>query len=117
MTGPTRRTPGGDRGFDQETTRRAGHPQHTPPPSGTYTLCDLIELAAGIEHERQTYRRCVEREHDLRAQLREVEDRRLEAFGNLALFGRSPFVPEFVHHRPPSDPASDAAFAQLGEVA
>lgn len=40
-----------------------------------------------------------------------------EAFGNLALFGRSPFVPEWRHHIPPPDPASCAAFAALVEVA
>lgn len=77
------------------------------------STAELLELAAGIEHERQVYRRCVALEHDLREQLQRIEDRRLDAFGNLAVFGRSPFVPEWMHHLPPSDPATDEAFARL----
>jgi hypothetical protein len=72
-----------------------------------------IEVAAGIEHERREYLRCVDR---IDAALREVDlltDRRLEAFGNLSLFGRSPFVPEWQHHLPPSDPATNAAWDAL----
>lgn len=76
-------------------------------------LSVVLEIAAGIEHERQTYRRCVERESDLRDEIDRTADRRLEAFGNLAVFGRSPFVAEWVHHVPTPDAATCEAFARL----
>ena len=80
-------------------------------------IAAVVELAAGIEHERRTYARCIARAHDLRVLAAMEDERREEAFGNLAMFGRSPFVPEWRHHIPPPDPASCAAFAALVEVA
>lgn len=77
------------------------------------TDAQIVELAAGIEHERRVYARALARIHDLRELLAMEEERRLEAFALLARFGRSPFVAEWVHHVPPSDPASCAAFADL----
>jgi len=81
-----------------------------------WDIAAIMELAAGIEHERRVYARCLARAADLRGLLSCEEERREEAFGNLAMFGRSPFVEEWKHHIPPPDPASCAAFAALLEV-
>jgi hypothetical protein len=63
------------------------------------TISPTAEVSSEIEHQRARYRRAVEREHTLRVELAEVIADRLDAFGELAVLDRSPFVPEGEHRR------------------
>jgi hypothetical protein len=68
-------------------------------PHEDHDEASAAQVAAEVEHHRQRYRRAVEREHTLRVELAEVIADRLDAFGELAVLDRSPFVPEGEHRR------------------
>lgn len=67
------------------------------------------EHAADVEHYRRRYRRAVQRDHELRVELVRVADDRLDALGELARLGRSPFWPEHAHRHPDRHPRPQVA--------